>query len=711
MQACDRCHSRKTRCDRRFPQCGSCEKAGAACVHADKLRQRNPPRGYIDSLETLVKTLRAENKDLEHSLAQSQAELHVRDNLALDQVSGEPAASPSTSSCSQPAPIIRPSTGLEAASETRFGHNPIAVEVGYLSLVATGETRYLGSSSGLGLANIINTVISSQGGMDFGPMGKEPSPPQGLRKKTFPVSTSDAAFPQLATAMPFIDAYFQHTHVAFPLLHRPIFLKSVKRIYEEPGYYEQKTFNAFVFDMVLAIGSSSSNRFYDSSVSSSTYFAMAQSKVATVVSVPGLQALKAILLVSQHGIFSNLRDTAASMWHLVGIATRMCFELGIHLERNKPGTSSPGRRIVTYEDEMAKRCFWCLYNLDRVVSFTLGRPVAIRDDEIDVSLPSHLDDDCFWPDKPFELVSPRDDGLSPFLHIIRIRRISGEILGTFYNSRRQLDIPLKQKLGMRRKFRDQINAWMADTSKLNLIPISGGSEPVSSFLTQEWYYASKLHQSRRLNYSWITLHGIFIAGLAYVYSLSGVVRDPKMHHALPDVLSIIEVCRRCSNVLVAICERWDASRRSCEIFDKVSTAVIRDVLNLGSKGDWRQQQQQQPLSSAPREAPSQHSAGQAPNRARQTGVGREQSIQTPPQEDQASRRLVTSMTQVEETLAMDASITFPDVLDFPSESEQLFCGEALAGFPETWPFDFPFGTDGALDSSRGDRDREDWFGI
>ena len=36
--------------------------------------------------------------------------------------------------------------------------------------------------------------------------------------------------------------------------------------------------------------------------------------------------------------------------------------------------------------EMSKRCFWVAYDLDRVASFILGRPVGITDDVIDAEV-------------------------------------------------------------------------------------------------------------------------------------------------------------------------------------------------------------------------------------------------------------------------------------------------------------------------------------
>ncbi|KAM5350789.1 hypothetical protein ACJ41O_007294 [Fusarium nematophilum] len=368
MQACDRCHARKTRCDRRIPQCGACEKAGAACVHADKLRQRNLPRGYLDNIETLVAQLRDENKSLRDSLAAARAEIRTQSNLAPNEL---PTSHTNSTPSSQPSQtrelsdVTSPRDGNDGTPDS----NAFAVEVGYLALIATGETRYLGSSSGLGLANVINTVINVNGGM--GVLNTDPHESAGFSNLRIPMGPSDLLFPSMATARPIIEAYFQHTHIAFPLIHRPSFLETVDRIYSEPNFYETHVFDAFVFDMVLTIGSSNFNRFEETSANSSLYFTMAQSKIASIAVMPSLESLKVLLLVSQHGIFSNLREANTSVWHLAGLGARVCFELGLHLERRRPDSdpnnpASP--RYISFDEEMRKRCFWCLYNLDRYVA-------------------------------------------------------------------------------------------------------------------------------------------------------------------------------------------------------------------------------------------------------------------------------------------------------------------------------------------------------
>lgn len=325
------------------------------------------PRGYIDSMEKMVQELREENEKLRRQLRHTSQRASASAAVLPESDTADLPVSP-------PVADTSPTTqdGTDATTSTPSSRSPVdkafALEVGYLSLTATGETRYLGSSSGMGLASIISSAISAQGDTSF---SMEPFISDIFNKDPHHIAPSDAYFPTLAVASPFIQAYFQHTHVTFPLLHRPSFMTTVERIYGEAGFYESNPFDAFVFDMVLAIGSSNINRFKEAISTASKYYAMAQSKVDAVMGLDGLSVLRAILLISQHGIFSHLKDTSASIWHLIGIGARLCFELGLHLEHGQLNDgarqSTSEWKLVTLEEEMRKRCFWCLYNLDRYV--------------------------------------------------------------------------------------------------------------------------------------------------------------------------------------------------------------------------------------------------------------------------------------------------------------------------------------------------------
>lgn len=67
-QACDRCRSKKIRCDGIRPTCSQCANVGFECRTSDKLSRRAFPRGYTESLEERVRVLEAEVRELKDLL-------------------------------------------------------------------------------------------------------------------------------------------------------------------------------------------------------------------------------------------------------------------------------------------------------------------------------------------------------------------------------------------------------------------------------------------------------------------------------------------------------------------------------------------------------------------------------------------------------------------------------------------------------------------
>lgn len=67
-QACDRCRSKKIRCDGIRPSCSQCLNVGFECKTSDKLSRRAFPRGYTESLEERVRHLESEIRELKELL-------------------------------------------------------------------------------------------------------------------------------------------------------------------------------------------------------------------------------------------------------------------------------------------------------------------------------------------------------------------------------------------------------------------------------------------------------------------------------------------------------------------------------------------------------------------------------------------------------------------------------------------------------------------
>ena len=80
-QACDRCRSKKIRCDGVRPTCSQCSSVGFECKTSDKLSRRAFPRGYTESLEERVRALEAEVRDLKGLLDEKDEKLDVLSHI------------------------------------------------------------------------------------------------------------------------------------------------------------------------------------------------------------------------------------------------------------------------------------------------------------------------------------------------------------------------------------------------------------------------------------------------------------------------------------------------------------------------------------------------------------------------------------------------------------------------------------------------------
>jgi len=56
------------------------------------------------------------------------------------------------------------------------------------------------------------------------------------------------------------------------------------------------------------------------------------------------------------------------------------------------------------------------------------------------------------------------------------------------------------------------------------------------------------------------------------------------HVFLPDYLAVMADVQDCSNILTAICERWDDARSSCEIFSRLSISAFRELMKATNQG-------------------------------------------------------------------------------------------------------------------------------
>ncbi|KAL2001270.1 hypothetical protein VTN02DRAFT_1959 [Thermoascus thermophilus] len=92
--------------------------------------------------------------------------------------------------------------------------------------------------------------------------------------------------------------------------------------------------------------------------------------------------IKTIQLLALVATYHFHTDDDAMAYRVIGLAARMCLEMGLH-RRDALMRSFPN------EEQWVEinRLFWCVYTLDRRWSFGTGLPFVIQDEDIDPNLP------------------------------------------------------------------------------------------------------------------------------------------------------------------------------------------------------------------------------------------------------------------------------------------------------------------------------------
>lgn len=139
-QACDRCRSKKIRCDGIRPSCTQCTNVGFECKTSDKLSRRAFPRGYTESLEERVRLLESEVRELKELLDEKDEKIDMLSRIH----SNSPVAYPSGRRSSVQSPGLS-----ETRDESQEKDETFKVQQPPLLLDDENSDAYfVGSSSG-----------------------------------------------------------------------------------------------------------------------------------------------------------------------------------------------------------------------------------------------------------------------------------------------------------------------------------------------------------------------------------------------------------------------------------------------------------------------------------------------------------------------------------------------------------------------------------
>ncbi|KAM0426389.1 hypothetical protein ACHAPT_008435 [Fusarium lateritium] len=315
--------------------------------------------------------------------------------------------------------------------------------------------------------------------------------------------------------------------------------------------------------------------------------------------------------------------------------------------------------------------------------------MAINLDDIDTEYPSVEEDRG-----AISTASPSVDDIldnsewpantAVFVHITWHRVITGKILSSLHNPPKSRMPDAQTCADIREQLKQELDQWKSGVTSLQLVdPNTGKVKDKSTFKSPEWYrllYSNcilmlyrptnsphhhplttaaleqvyrcaqesiqsycLLYKERRINYTWITLHAVFLVGLSYIYALKTHFQNKRCQFRAmaegqlattegqlsvdPTITQIVADTRACSTVLVALSERWNTARECHEVFGRLSDAVLADSSDFYMSSTSNQRTSSQNTSAEPSFKPNEQpllfdefSAGQLTVPQMSTGV-------------------------------------------------------------------------------------------
>lgn len=381
-----------------------------------------------------------------------------------------------------------------------------------------------------------------------------------------------AAMPPRDAAEVLTTAYFEHTEFFSPILSRQSFLDMLN----EPTEHSPQ--DSYRIMIVLAVAGCLLNR-KDPSFPisrSEVYYATALRLLAENPSLSqgsSIEHLCNYTLAIQYCMF---QQSLAAAWYLLGHATRIAIDLGLHLAGDtlnaSPSTADERQWI-----------FWAIYSFERMLCNVLNRPFGLPDEAITVPLP-----------ETNEQVAHRRAAV----HLIRQRRLLSEIhQKQLYNY--QWDNDVRSYRSWQLDMRQRLHSWYTTSPKLEpgskLIPENFWDGTLTNtlvlllfpwphlravdaedivFLSECASNAVDIYKTSfregGLRYYWRTLHHLYRAGAALVHCIKQMSVCDTGEVALSDLRAAVNTC---CVVLWGMVERHHSGHNYRDMFDSLSTTL------------------------------------------------------------------------------------------------------------------------------------------
>lgn len=265
----------------------------------------------------------------------------------------------------------------------------------------TGSSSFVGSGSGIHFLRTVRSSFAKNYPRGSEPVDDELVPGEDDRLQTQsssslwhadevqvpPSSTSPAGPPPFEDLVRWSQAYFTNWHPPFPFLHAPSILALLETV-SMHGLSRLNSIDAIMVRSVLSTSVADRRQMprdnQQSLVPSHLIFNTIEEAISClspILILPStLASLQAVVSI-QVFLVSMLRLNAAS--RLGGTIVRIAFHLGLHR------CPTRFKQFSSADADMRRRLFWSIYCLERYLSQSLGLPLDLKDDDIDVCYPDN----------------------------------------------------------------------------------------------------------------------------------------------------------------------------------------------------------------------------------------------------------------------------------------------------------------------------------
>jgi hypothetical protein len=360
-QACDRCRSKKIRCDGIRPCCSQCANVGFECRTSDKLSRRAFPRGYTESLEERVRQLESEVRELKDLLDEKDEK--------IDMLSRMHGNNPRRSSSMESSP--RPATDSRKEATPPPKEDTFRVQASPLLLgVENSDSYFMGASSGRAFIGLFSSYPATRRSdaltrnaeafkrkiQENGKPCSEFNPEaflhiQGCHPLTAEQPSQGMRIPPRMFSDRCVNIYFQEWAPLFPVLHKPSFLRVYEEFVSDPEKIKNNHKLAQLYLVCCIAGLSSENPDLEQIAACELQWQRALDAILMDNTMLTLQCLVLALM------YCTVRADYKRLQHYKGVAVGLSHRLGLHQSQKR---FSFGALTI----ETRKKVFWTLYTLD-----------------------------------------------------------------------------------------------------------------------------------------------------------------------------------------------------------------------------------------------------------------------------------------------------------------------------------------------------------